>query len=167
LDRADWPVESVWSGYDPFLCRAWGRQRYESLYLYRLEGSRGRAAWLSPRDHNSPPTVSEHSPNRVVMESQSDTAGTVVLTELFYPGWEVTVDGEPEESLKIEGMYRGAIVPAGNHTIEWRYRPKSQWWGYWISGGAILLVVLVMLIRRFSHRSSSQPKASTKAKANA
>lgn len=148
LDRSDWSAEPVWSGYDPFLCRAWARGPYEPLYLYRLKGSRGRAAWLSPEDHDSSPTVTELTANRVEIRTNSDRAGTLILTALLYPGWEVTIDGEPREALRIEGMYRGVEVPSGERTIEWRYRPKSQLWGFWISGGALFVVLLIAGVRR-------------------
>jgi hypothetical protein len=152
LDPSVWPAEPVWAGYDPLLCRAWARGPNEPLHLYRLKESRGRAEWLAPENHDSPPKVTELTANLVEIRTNSKQPGTLILTALLYPGWHVTVDGEPREPLRIDGMYRGVDVPAGEHIIRWEYRPASQKWGFWISGGALLLVLLITGVRINSSR---------------
>ncbi len=139
----DWPaqtVEPVWSGDDPVLRQAWGRLPNEWFYLYRLKKSRGRAAWQDPRQHQAGPEVRELAANRVVIHAASDRAGTLILTSLMYPGWQVAVDDRPAEPVTIEGMYRGVKLPPGDHTVTWTYRPESLRWGMWISGASTLLL---------------------------
>lgn len=159
LDQTVWPVEPLWSGYDPLLSRAWGRGPTEPLYLYKLNGSRGRVAWLSPEEHATSPVVQELSANRVLIKTQSDHAGTLVLTALMYPGWQVRVDGEPQEPQTIEGMYRGVVVPGGEHRIEWRYAPASQRWGYGLSGLAACLLLGTMGFRLGQRRNLGSRQA--------
>ncbi|MCA9067979.1 MAG: YfhO family protein, partial [Planctomycetaceae bacterium] len=141
LEESVWPVEPVWSGYDLLLSRSWGRGPNEPLSLYRLNGSRGRAAWVAPDAHAMSPKIQTLSANRVTIETESDQERTLVLTGLMYPGWQVSVDGELQEPITLEGMYRGVVVPAGEHRIEWRYNPTSQYRGYWCSGIAGVLLV--------------------------
>ncbi|HLQ44487.1 MAG TPA: hypothetical protein VK137_07155, partial [Planctomycetaceae bacterium] len=80
----------------------------------------------------------------------SPRGGEVILTDLFYPGWEVTVDGQPAEPRRVEGMYRGVEVPVGEHTIAWTFRPKSVTRGMVVSGIAGIMWVIVGLYFRFA-----------------
>ena len=150
LDQSIWPVEPVWAGYDPLLCRAWGRGPHEPLHLYGLEGSRGRVAWLSPQNHETAPWITDLTANEVVIETDSSQPGAIVLTSLLYPGWRVTVDGERHDAIRVEGMYRGVKIAAGKHTIRWQYQPASQRWGLWISGGSFFLALVITALR-FNH----------------
>jgi len=140
LDRRTWPVKLVWQGHDRVLNAAWARR--EPLYLYELEGTRGRVAWQSNAD-NGPANVTHFDPERVEIGVNARGPGQLVLTDLYYPGWSVTVDGQPAEALRVDGMFRGVQVPAGEHTVAWEYHPRSLAWGGIVSAAA--LVVLIVL----------------------
>jgi hypothetical protein len=134
LDRS-WPVQGLWLGEDPFLNAAWARSR-QPLYLYGLFGSRGRVA-CEPVDNTHQVRITSYRACEVVAEASiSDNAvGSVrvILTDLAFSGWTVTVDGQPAESVLVEGMFRGVDVSPGQHTIIWRYRPATVRWGAAIS----------------------------------
>ena len=140
LDERAWPVQLVWSGQDRFLNPAIIHQG--DFWLYALRGTRGRVAWEQPLQGASA-RVTEYSANRVAIAAETPAPGTLVLTDLYYPGWEVTVDGTAAEPVKIDEMYRGVRVSAGNHAVVWTYRPRSLYWGLAISvlTGAVLLVL--------------------------
>ena len=70
-----------------------------------------------------------------------------MLTDLAYPGWEVTVDDKPADAITVEGMYRGVEVPPGDHQIAWRFRPVSVYWGLAVSAFAIFLLATIAHIR--------------------
>ena len=125
----------VWSGRDTFLNRSWGRR--EALHLYELTGTRGRVAWHSGAGSLS---VAEYGANTVRVSVDADRAGRVVLTDLAYPGWQATVDGEAVTTHTIDGMYRGVDVTAGSHEIVWRYRP----WSFRIGAGISLATLLLL-----------------------
>lgn len=52
-------------------------------------------------------------------------AGLVVLNELFYPGWQIEVDGAPAPMLRANYVMRGVWVGAGKHAITWRFAPRD------------------------------------------
>lgn len=141
LNESQWPVRLVWRGYDPLLNPAWARFR-EPLYLYELAGSRGRAAWEKAGALPAP-TVRESRPKRIVIETDSPAAGRLILTELMYPGWTVTIDGQPADPIKIEQMFRGVEVPAGRHEVVWSYHPRSLYWGLLVSAITFLLLAAI------------------------
>jgi hypothetical protein len=141
LNPTDWPVRLVWRDYDPLLNPAWARFR-EPLYLYELAGSRGRVAWEKAGSQPAP-QVRELRPKRIVIDADSPTGGRMILTELMYPGWTVTIDGQPAEPITIEQMYRGVEVPAGHHEVVWSYHPRSLYWGLLASAITFLILAAI------------------------
>jgi hypothetical protein len=146
LEPKDWPVELVYSGPDSMLNPAWGRSPYEPLLLYRLNGSRDRVKY------NGIASVSENSANRVVIETTSKVGGRLILTDLMYPGWNVSIDGQPAEAITHERMYRAVDLPAGRHQVVWSYQPASVYWGAAISLIALLLLAAIAHIRYWHPR---------------
>lgn len=64
--------------------------------------------------------------NRVTLEVSTEQPGLLVLHDLYYPGWEVTVDGEPMTILRANLLFRGVEVQAGHHRVEFTFRPLSR-----------------------------------------
>lgn len=112
----------IGQGGDTFFRRCWGRR--EPMYLYELTGSRGRVAWESPSSGKQAVIV-RHGPNNVTIRASSAEGGVVILTDLFSPGWRVEVDGTPADPIAVEGLYRGVLLPPGEHRVEWTYAPRS------------------------------------------
>ena len=73
----------------------------------------------------------------------------VLLRDAQYPGWSVRVDGEPARSLTANHAFRAVVVDAGEHEIEWRYRPVSVLAGAAASGlGVAAWLGLAVVLRR-------------------
>jgi hypothetical protein len=138
LNEAEWPVRPVWQGFDPLLNPAWARYR-DPLYLYELKGSRGRVAWEKPAGQSAP-RVTQLAPSRIAIDADSSSGGRLILTELMYPGWTVSIDGHKAPALTIERMFRGVDVPAGRHQVVWSYHPRSLYWGLAVSLLTLLFV---------------------------
>jgi hypothetical protein len=64
-----------------------------------------------------------HEPDRVTLSVRTPATGLLVLADTYYPGWEATLDGRPAEILRTNRMMRGLVVPAGEHTVTFTYRP--------------------------------------------
>ena len=92
---------------------------------------------LGPAPGSGSATLVELEPQRVRIQAECAQACLVVLTDLDYPGWRATVDGEPSAIVTSNGLYRGVVVPAGRHEIEHRYRPVAFTRG--AVAGALLL----------------------------
>lgn len=69
--------------------------------------------------------IERDDPEHVAVHTGGREAGVLVLADAWYPGWQVTVDGAPAESLRVDTALRGVQVPAGESVVEWRYRPRS------------------------------------------
>lgn len=65
------------------------------------------------------------TPERQVVLTRGAGRALVVVTDLYYPGWEARLDGAPVPLLRADTLFRGVAVPPGEHRIELRYRPAS------------------------------------------
>jgi hypothetical protein len=137
-DRLGWPARLIWSGFDPLMNPAMARYG-EPFYLYELEGSRGRISWENPDAHPSV-KITDFRSDRVTAQADSTSGGRIILTDLMYPGWQVTLDGAPAEGLTVDGMFRGVDVPAGSHRVVWSYHPRSLYWGLAVTVGTFALL---------------------------
>jgi hypothetical protein len=70
-------------------------------------------------------SIAAYADNSVAIEIDADRAGIVVLHDLFYPGWEVRVDGNQQPVLHANILFRGVEVPPGHHRIEFAFHPLS------------------------------------------
>jgi hypothetical protein len=69
--------------------------------------------------------ITSYGRNAVALEVDTDRAGVVVLHDIYYPGWEATVDGQTQPILRANVLFRGVEVPAGRHVIQFTFRPLS------------------------------------------
>ncbi len=95
-------------------------------------------------------TVAEPTPNQVRLAVTAPSAGFVVLTDTFYPGWAVTVDGQPAHIWPANLAFRAVAVEAGTHEIVFSYRPRSFVIGLWVSliTWAAAMVGSIFLLKR-------------------
>ncbi len=107
----------VWQGVDPLMNPALARFQ-QPLYLYELGQTRGRVAWASP-EAGQEARVTDYRPTRVAIDAHSPVGGRLILTDLMYPGWTVTVDGDLAEPQLVEGQFRGVDLSVGTHTVVW------------------------------------------------
>jgi hypothetical protein len=92
-------------------------------------------------------------PQQIDLEVQLAAPGLVVLSDLFYPGWEACVPGNTNRSnrstrvpiVRTNRVMRGVYLPAGNHHLQFRYRPRRFCLGAAVSGIAWLAVGLLMI----------------------
>ena len=132
IPQSGWPVKQVWFGADPCLNVPLARSSSHGFYLYELERTRGRVAWLQP-GVNPPPRLVRYEPQEIEIEVDVRQPGTVVLTDLAYPGWRVLVDGQPGRPVAVENIFRGVEVTAGSHQIRWTYQSGSLYLGMGLS----------------------------------
>lgn len=87
--------------------------------------------------------VNYPSPQRVELAASLDSPGIVILSDVFYPGWELTIDGRPAPIYKVNRLMRGAAVEGGTHRLVYSYHPRSFRIGR--IGTAIGLAALIIL----------------------
>ena len=89
-----------------------------------------------------------YAPKKLVLATKSDLPSVLLLNDKHDPLWKVWIDGKPDTVLRCNFLMRGVFLPAGNHTVEFRFDAPSR--GLYISlagwGLAALLVVLLLVL---------------------
>ncbi|MCA8980313.1 MAG: hypothetical protein H6831_04330 [Planctomycetes bacterium] len=93
-------------------------------------------------------TTASH-PELVRFKVELDGDGLFLHTAQHFPGWEVHVDGEARELLRVNTLFRGVHLTAGTHDVEFYYRPATRHHARWLAAiGLTLLLVATFRARR-------------------
>ena len=87
-----------------------------------------------------------YEPNYLKYEVNSEKGGTVVFSEIYYPGWQSTIDGQPVPHGRANYILRAMNVPAGKHTVEFTFDPTSLHTTETIAFVALGLLVLLAVV---------------------
>ena len=96
-----------------------------------------------PADFSASVEMTRYEPLRVVIEAETNQPGFLVLSDLYYPGWEATVDGEQVPIYEANASVRAVPLEAGAHTVEFHFRPKPLLYGAAVSLVSALVLVVV------------------------
>jgi hypothetical protein len=90
--------------------------------------------------------LTEYRANYLKYSSSTATEQLAVFSEIYYDkGWQAYVDEKPVEHFRVNYILRAMRIPAGNHTIEFRFHPRSYYLGEKISLASSLLLVLLIV----------------------
>jgi uncharacterized membrane protein YfhO len=112
---------------------------------------------------SSQATLSAATSSALTLQVNAAAAGFLVLSELWYPGWQATVqttvqgaDQTTEQAvIHANGSLRAIPIPAGESTVELHFRPLGWRWGQALAGlGIIGVAVLVWSARRTRSRQN-------------
>jgi hypothetical protein len=100
-------------------------------------------------------------PNRVRLAVRMQTAGLVVVSDLWDPGWRAWLNGTPVPVLRANHAVRGVVVPEGSSTLEFRYQPASFARGVRCCVGASLVLCGWFAIALWRRPTASSPSPVT------
>ncbi len=104
--------------------------------------------------------VVAYQPNRFEIDTDALAPTVLVVSEIFYPGWEATVDGQPARILLTDYLLRGVALPPGRHRVEMHYTAPGARAGAIISACTLLLLGgLFIYARRQAPNDGSTRKA--------
>ncbi len=94
-------------------------------------------------------TLDKYQPNQLTYTVQSGKGGVVVFSEIYYPGWTATVDGEEVELGRVNYVLRALQVKPGRHEVVLSFFPKTvkttETIAY-ISYGLLALVIILLIV---------------------
>jgi hypothetical protein len=136
-----------------------------TLDLHRYVLLEQNCTGRSPQRGAVLPTVyiASYEQTRIVLHVVFTAPGHVVLADSFYPGWSVELNESPAEILKVNVLARGVAVPAGEHIIEFVYKPKSIRTGFVIAGCSFF-VILLLAFQAYIYKSLNIIRAIVKIK---
>jgi hypothetical protein len=88
----------------------------------------------------------EYKPNYLKYDSKTTDNRLAVFSQIYYPyGWQAYIDGKKAGHVRANYALRAMMVPAGQHTIEFRFDPQTLKTGKLISLiGSILMLLLII-----------------------
>jgi len=90
--------------------------------------------------------LTSYKPNHLVYETNCANDQLAIFSEIYYDkGWKATIDGAPASHFRADYVLRAMIVPAGTHTIDFRFEPRAYFTGNKIALASSLLLVLFAL----------------------
>lgn len=110
----------------------------------------GGRSLFGPAGH-VPAELVHLSPNRLLVTATGP--GLLVLSEVFHPGWQATVDGEPAEIVEANGVLRGVYLGEGIHRVEMVYRPWAVTAGAILSLAALAFWLVGRVVARVPRRA--------------
>ena len=80
----------------------------------------------SPADSASTIVLTDYDSDFVTYAVDAKKEELAVFSEVYYPkGWQISIDGQPAEMIRANYTLRALPVPAGKHTVEFRFDPQS------------------------------------------
>jgi len=83
-----------------------------------------------------------YEPNKVVIGTDKKDRGLLVLTDNFYPGWEVLLEENRGRVKKYKDTFRAVEINKGINEVTFKFLPKSFYLGLLITGLILFLCLL-------------------------
>ncbi len=120
-----------------FLARAW------------LADGQGDINTLTPLPEEQAAAITTYSNHAISGQVQAVAPSYLVLSEVWYPGWQATVNGAPAPVLQVNGGLRAVAVPSGESIVQLWFAPSSWRIGLLLFAvGLILMVALLVTGKR-------------------
>jgi hypothetical protein len=128
------------------------RARFGETRLYENLDANPRA-WIQPdlsAQAVRPASVTRWTANQIDLEVEGP--GILVLSEVVYPGWQVRVDGSPEEIVPVEKLLRGVTIADGKHSVKFSFYPTPVFAGLAICASTWVILAAGSLMKRMRAR---------------
>lgn len=97
----------------------------------------------TPADSASTIRLTDYDSDFVTYAVDAKKDELALFSEVYYPkGWQITIDGQPVEMLRANYTLRALPIPAGQHTVEFRFDPPS----IKVTDGIAYAALIIMLI---------------------
>ena len=137
---------------------ALGKNNLSNTAIVNKEFSKDLAP-LNKIDSTATISLSKYAVNELAYTSNSTFPMNAVFSEIYYSdGWNCYIDGKKTDKIfRANYILRGAMIPAGKHSITWKFEPVSfkKASGYSMIGSLLLLLSLGLLVRSGGRRRLS------------
>jgi hypothetical protein len=127
---------------------------YEQSALFEEDPG---VALARPNAPESPPKVTRYESDLVEIAAEPAADALLILSDLHYPGWRATVDGEPVPLVRANYLMRAVALKPGAHTVRFEYKPRSFRIGAALSGAAVVILLLMLFLPRWVGRKGPLP----------
>lgn len=130
--------------------------RHEAVADKKFQQTLGAS---TTNDSTATVTLKSYEPDRLVYDVKSTNGGVLVFSEIYYPGWKATIDGNDVPVGRVNYVLRALNMKPGNHKVELTFKPKTVVMTERIANtaSAILVIILVAVtIAAYRKRRTTQ-----------
>lgn len=91
-------------------------------------------------------TIARPDPDELIATVESDREAILVFSEVAYPGWRATIDGQPTTLYTADYTFRAVQVPAGRHEVRLTFAPPVWRLGWQLAGLTAAFVAILLLV---------------------
>lgn len=98
--------------------------------------------------------------NKLSFTSNNSQAGFAVFSDIYYPaGWKAFIDGKEQEIVKTNYLLRGLMIPAGKHSVEFKFHPDTYFkWKTISQISSTVILILIALGLALTLKQSLKPE---------
>ncbi|WP_315326054.1 YfhO family protein [Prevotella pallens] len=100
--------------------------------------------------------LTKYEPNNMTYTVSSTKGGVVVFSEVYYPGWTATIDGQPAELGRVNYILRALNVKAGKHEVVLDFHPTSISTTETIAYAALIILLLAICVAIYSEKKKQK-----------
>lgn len=135
-----------------------GDEEFDPAATVLLETGAGLEGFRFSAATRGDARVEHFSPDRIDVVTRADGDSFLFVSEIFFPGWKVSIDGAGGTIYRAHYLFRSVPLKKGEHRVSFIYDPLSFRAGKYISVGSLALAVFLLLYNLFpSSRRSSGP----------
>lgn len=106
--------------------------------------------------------LEKYEPNKLEYSVSSKNGGVVVFSEIYYPGWNATVDGVEVPVGRANYILRAISVKPGSHKVVLDFHPKSvsvtETIAYIATAILMLMFVAIVIVKRKESKTGANSK---------
>ena len=107
-------------------------------------------------DSTAKVVLTKYEPNNMTYTVSSTKGGVVVFSEVYYPGWTATIDGQPAELGRVNYILRALNVKAGKHEVVLDFHPTSISTTETIAYAALIVLLLAICVAIYSEKKKQK-----------
>ncbi|MBB4624195.1 hypothetical protein GGQ57_004123 [Parabacteroides faecis] len=98
------------------------------------------------KDSTATIVLEKYRPNRLTYKTKASSEQLAVFSEIYYPGWKVTIDGKDATHFRADWILRAMLIPAGEHTIVFDFHPDTYVLAANVSAYSSFLILLLLIV---------------------
>lgn len=112
---------------------------------------KGNIAALPQFDSAAYIKIIERQNDLIKYESNAGAPQFAVFSEIYYNrGWNAYIDGKKAAYTKVNYVLRGISIPAGRHSIEFKFEPSAYYLGNSITTYSVIIIIILFAVYLFS-----------------
>ncbi len=100
--------------------------------------------------------ISMYTPSRMIVETDNNRPGLLVVSNLYFPQWKARVDGEPARVHVVNYASMGVKLKEGKHRVELFYDMTLTWICVLLTVLALAFYAIVILSERKKYRAETE-----------